>query len=74
MLTRTYKDCVEFREPTHAGTRVVRVLLDTPTPRVSCFVERHRTDTCSIVPMTIYWDELVKRVEKAVKLQKGGVL
>lgn len=70
MKTFTYKDTVEFREEVSNGTRVIRVSLSTPTPRVVCFCEMHRASQCSQVPMAMYVDELVELVTHAQKLLK----
>ncbi|KKM28165.1 hypothetical protein LCGC14_1567390 [marine sediment metagenome] len=72
MQTKVYKDCVEFRERTTTGVRVVRVTMDTITPMVTCFTSSNRTDAFVNAPMAIYWDELERLVNRAKNILKGG--
>jgi hypothetical protein len=63
--TRTvFAGYVEYRVPTQIGTRVIRVLTGTPTPRVSCWVEKW-TPGLEVEPMTIYLDELLTYISDA---------
>ena len=72
MQNRIYQDCVEFRENSSSGVRVIRISLATPTPKVICLVEGYRQDLCTQAPMSIYIDELINLVEQAKKILERG--
>lgn len=66
----------EFLLPSGSGTRVVRVFLMSPTPRIMFFSRPPGGDDAGMVPTSLFIDEIAEYILVAQQLEgqkvKGG--